>query len=88
MMNDAFSSLEADKLLDSLNTNQRLLHSLNSPVSTHSLGSLGSLAPASPALIHAPLPPLPPLHRVLLGPQQRLGQITKARLLQLFSGRK
>ena len=84
-MNDAFSSLEADKLLDSLNTNQRLLHSLNSPVSTH---SLGSLAPASPALIHAPLPPLPPLHRVLLGPQQRLGQITKARLLQLFSGRK
>ena len=84
-MNDAFSSLEADKLLDSLNTNQRLLHSLNSPVSTHSLGSLGSLAPASPALIHAPLPPL---HRVLLGPQQRLGQITKARLLQLFSGRK
>ena len=79
VINDAFSSIKADELLGSLDTNKRLLERLNSHSSATASGS-HSLPPPPPpppspvSLIHASLPPL---HRALMGPQQRLGQITK-----------
>ena len=76
-MNDAFSELPADKLLDNIKTG-----SLEGVVALPSAPPL--LAPAPPLLAasdqvntprvhHA----LPPLHKQILGPQQRLGQRTK-----------
>ena len=82
-MNDAFSELPADKLLDNIKTG-----SLEGVVALPSAPPL--LAPAPPLL--APAPPLLaasdqvntprvhhalPLHKQILGPQQRLGQRTK-----------
>ena len=81
-MNDAFSELPADKLLDNIKTGN-----LEGVVA---LPSTPPLLPPAPA--PAPAPPLLatsdqvntprvhhalPLHKQILGPQQRLGQRTK-----------
>ena len=75
-MNDAFSELPADKLLDNIKTG-----SLEGVVALPSAPPL--LAPAPPLLAASDQVNTPrvhhalPLHKQILGPQQRLGQRTK-----------
>ena len=75
-MNDAFSELPADKLLDNIKTG-----SLEGVVALPSAPPL--LAPAPPLLATSDQVNTPrvhhalPLHKQILGPQQRLGQRTK-----------
>ena len=75
-MNDAFSELPADKLLDNIKTG-----SLEGVVALPSAPPL--LAPAPPLLAGSDQVNTPrvhhalPLHKQILGPQQRLGHRTK-----------
>ena len=81
VMNDAFSELPADKLIDSLNKSFSTAQPLQLPPQP----------PLPPQPSHQPLQLPHPglqLQKTFLGSQQRLGQQAKARLLQLFTGRK
>ena len=78
VMNDAFSELPADKLLDNIKTGN-----LEGVVALPSTPPLLPPAPAPPLLPSSDQVNTPrvqhalPLHKQILGPQQRLGQRTK-----------
>lgn len=93
VMNDAFSELPADKLIESLNKSFTTEHVQSAPKPPLPLPPHQPLQlPPQPHLpSHQPLQLPHPglqLQKTLLGSQQRLGQQAKARLLQLFTGRK
>jgi len=106
VMNDAFSELPADKLLDNLQINRLPVQTEALP-QTHPQDPIPAQVPRTtpngPIPVQVPRGPVPlvqhpvqhnipihhqPVQKNILSPQQRIGLNTKARLLQLFSGRK